>query len=581
MAEFKVKIDEFKNKNITEIIMEIDDNERNQSDLIHYTELENLMSFNFPERISLLTSDILYSNNWNIKPLQEPEEFLYSAFPFLEEKQFNNTFVIGGMLLNLCLGISTNAIDLDIAVSESEHENIPIMIESIQQYYKDSYNDSISIVTSRRFPVERNSSYVKNITYIHIYSNKNQSLNNVKSVIPDLLQEIQIISVEDVYKYVNDFDIPLSKIFIKLGSRSKTLINYSAGLCLLTNAFPIISKAFSKSTIRRIMKYFINKNMAILLPSSGHLPTMLYKLSKVRTEIGYKVNNISIRSDKIKNIEAIVSINNGYEIARKCIGANDNISSLEIGRLLKVFRKDNFVTISSESGNSLNYIISIKVGSELIKKFPNYSNYEISIGSDLKQFDIKLYERYRSIKLLSKSNTLIGLSSLTPTMNLDELKNLFDISITQKKSLFDIYNSVVNNREDIKDAELIIGYINKYRAKTQDLWNIYFGNTSDVKNKSSSFNRIDVSEFIWEEDPNIVSPPIINRQESVLDFMLKKNNELKQNNECCICLSMCNPSNGDYASICGRHIYHLECYVSYRNSTIKKGGKIVCPYCKC
>jgi hypothetical protein len=308
---------------------------------------------------------------------------------------------------------------------------------------------------------------------------------------------------------------------------------------------------------------------------------MLYKLSKVRTEIGYKVNNISIRSDKIKNIEAIVSINNGYEIARKCIGANDNISSLEIGRLLKVFRKDNFVTISSESGNSLNYIISIKVGSELIKKFPNYSNYEISIGSDLKQFDIKLYEKYRSIKLLSKNNTLIGLSSLTPTMNLDELKNLFDISITQKKSLFDIYNSVVNNREDIKDAELIIGYINKYRAKTQDLWNIYFGNTLDVKNKSSSFNRIDVSEFIWEEDPNIVSPPIINRQESVLDFMLKKNNELKQNNECCICLSMCNPSNGDYASICGRHIYHLECYVSYRNSTIKKGGKIVCPYCKC
>lgn len=582
MSVFNAKIAESKEKNITEIILDIDNNERNQTESIHFTELENLLSFGFRERINLLTSDILYNNNWYLKPLQDPETSLYSAFPFLEEKQFKNAFVIGGMLLNLCLGISTNGIDLDIAVSESEYENIPTMINSIQQYYKDSYDKSISIVTSRLFPIEKSSSYVKNIIYINVYNNKDQSIKRDKSAIPDLLQEIQIISVEDVNKYINDFDIPASKIFIKLG-QPKTFVNYSAGLCLLTNSFPINSKAFSKSTIRRVMKYFIGKNMAILLPNTGHLPTMLYKLSKIKTEIGYKVNSLSIKLDKVKNIEAIVSVNkdNGYEVKRNIICPGDSIHLLETKKILKEIRRSNFSIISSESGNSLNFLISIKIGSKIIEHYPSFANHEISVGTELKQFDIKLFEEYRYSKLGTKCNTLSGLCSLTPTLNLDELKNLFDVTFSQKKSLYNIYYSIVNNRQDIKNAELITGYIAKYRAKTQDLWNAYFGNATDVKNKSSSFNRIDISEHIWEEGPIILSPPIINRQENILDFMLKKIDELKQNNECCICLTICNTSNGNYASICGRHNYHLECYITYRNTSIKKGVKIVCPCCRC
>ena len=584
MSEFKAKIDEFKDEKITEIILKIDNNERDQPEQIHYTEIKNLLALNFQERIKILTSSILYNNNWYIKIIQAPEVSLYSAFPFLEEKQFNNSYVVGGMLLNLSLGISTNGIDLDIAVSEPEHDNIPIMIQSIQQYYKDTYKDSISMVTSRTFPIGKNNSYVKRIIYINVYSNKVQSVEHITNLVPDILQEIQIILVEDVHKYVNDFDIPVSKIFTKLGSEPVTFINYSAGICLLINSFPINSKAFSKSTIRRVMKYFINKNMAILLPSSGHLPTMLYKLSKVRTEIGYKINSISIKLDKVKNIEAIISTNkdNSYEVQRNIINIGDSISSFETERILSQLRHNNFVTISNELGNSLTYLISIAFGSKLIEKHPWLNNQEILVDNNLNQFDLDLYKEYRNNKLRTRSNTLTRLSSLTPKLNLDELKNLFDLSFVKNMSLYKIYHNIQNNNEDIKDAELIVGYINRYCIKTQELWNVYFGNESDVKNKSSSFNRIDISEFLWEAFPDVIPPTNDNiRHEKILDYMLIKMNDMKQNNECCICLTICNTSNGNYASICGRHMYHLECYMSYRNSLKKNVVKIVCPCCRC
>ena len=104
------------------------------------------------------------------------------------------------------------------------------------------------------------------------------------------------------------------------------------------------------------------------------------------------------------------------------------------------------------------------------------------------------------------------------------------------------------------------------------MWERYFGKT--VESKISSFNRIDISEDLWEIPEALLI--IINKSE-ILNYIFERLIEKKMD-ECCICLNICNPSNGNYASICGKHLYHIECYISYRQSNNNR--KLTCPYCR-
>jgi len=525
-----------------------------------YVDINLLVSIDIKNRIDLLTNKLLHPDGWNLKKLINPKSALFSMFPFLTEEIFNGTTVIGGLLLNLILNISTKNTDLDIAIDN--HEKISDIIQIIKLYYDEHYTDNVIIVTSKRFPSNYNC-IVKNVVYINVYSNNSEV---IISKIPNKLQEIQLILVDNIKNYICDFDISISKVFIDLGSNNEVKATLSASLCLLLNSFPINSVSFSIETKSRILKYVLTKKIAIILPNNGAMPTKLYSLRTIRSPIGYKISSICINT----NFCVKLDINNGYENSTSIIESGKSLFDLEPERLGAIFRHINYYKIQLEKKYTLFYIISVTFGKKICEKFPSISNYSrINYNQEL-HFEFAVFNSFRINTMFNKLKVNTEIKKLNPQPDIYEISELLHIILQTGDSIRKIYKQ----RLEVYGSENILTrYFQKYEDKSREMWESYFGTA--VESKISSFNRIDITEDLWEISDN--TPIVeINKSETfnyIFEILVEKKID-----ECCICLNICNPSNGNYASICGKHIYHIECYISYRNSSNSR--ILICPYCR-
>jgi hypothetical protein len=524
-----------------------------------YVDINLLVNIDIRNRIDLLTNRLLHPDEWNLKKLVNPKSALYSMFPFLVEDVFDGTTIIGGLLLNLILNISTKNIDLDIAIDN--HEKISEIIEIVKEYYNEHYTDNVIIVTSKRFPLDNNC-IVKNVIYINIFSNNSEVANQK---IPNKLQEIQLILVDNIKDYICDFDISISKVFIDLGPNNEVKATMSASMCLLLNSFPINSVSFSIETKRRILKYVLMKKLAILLPNNGAMPTKLYYLKTIKSPIGFKIINMHLN----QNFNVKLDIYNGYENGASIIESGKSLFELEPERISAIFRNMNYHKIQSEKKCSLFYIISVTFGKKICEKYPSISSYSrISYAQEL-HFEFDLFNRFRLASMFRKLKINTEIQTLNPQPNIYEISELLHIILQSNHSIRKIYNQRI---EVYGSENILTKYFQKYEDKSREMWERYFGKT--VESKISSFNRIDISEDLWEISE---APLIIINKSEILNYIFERLIE-KKIDECCICLNICNPSNGNYASICGKHLYHIECYISYRQSSNNR--KLTCPYCR-